>query len=89
MKLVTSDTKRNHTDNMALASKLTTDLRCDSQDDDDEDQEEDFPYYYEHDYDQDIPDSNDVKKDPEYFEFETLSIEDVERYVWFLWCSFK
>lgn len=65
--------------NMALPSKLTTEQRCDSQDDEDEDQDEDFPYYYEHDYDQDIPDANDAKKDPEYFEFDCLKVEDVER----------
>lgn len=46
--------------------------------DDDEDMEEDFQYYYDDEYDNDMPESSETKKDPEYFDFECLLVADVE-----------
>jgi hypothetical protein len=47
--------------------------------DDDEDMEEDFQYYYDDEFDNDAPESNETKKDPEYFDFESLLDADVDR----------
>lgn len=50
-----------------------------SQDDMDEDMEEDFQYYYDDEFDNDAPESHETKKDPEYFDFESLLDADVDR----------
>ena len=46
---------------------------------DEEDMEEDFQYYYDNQFDNDMPESSEIKKDPEHFDFETMSVADVDR----------
>lgn len=63
---------------MATSASASGSLDDPSRDDDD-DQEEDFPYYYEDDYDHDSPECIDSKPDREYFDFQCMSVADVER----------